>query len=260
MILVKDLTKKFIDSEKELLVLNKINFEIKENEFVSIVGPVGCGKTTLLNIIGGLEDATAGKVFINGEEIKSPRLDVGIIFQGSLLFPWKTVLDNVKLSIKHKFHTKKEINHLAKKSLEKVGMLKFANLYPKQLSGGMKQKTAFARILASDYRILLMDEPFSHLDAQTRLLMQEELLKIRQTSKATTLFVTHSIEEAIFLSDKIIILSALPTQVLKIIDINLIQPRAQEIWSTERFSEIRKEIWGMIKREVVNLNSSGIQS
>ncbi len=250
MIIVKDVTKKFIDSNQEFLVLDKINFEIKENEFVSILGPVGCGKTTLLNIIGGLERPTAGEVFISGEKIEAPRHDIGIIFQGALLFPWKTVRENVKIAVRNNNLSKKEIDKIVEKNLKKVGLLEFADYYPKHLSGGMKQKAVFARILASNYKILLMDEPFSNLDAQTRLLMQEELLKIWKISQLTVLFVTHNIEEAIFLSTKIILLSSIPTRVLRIIDIDLPQPRTHKIWSTSRFNEIKIHIWRIIKKEL----------
>lgn len=251
MITVKDLIKKFVDHKNVFLILNKINFEIRKNEFVSLLGPVGCGKTTLLNIIGGLEKPTSGKVFINGKEVTEPRSDIGIVFQGSLLFPWKTVWENVEISINWEGKTKDVINHLIEKSLEKVGMLEFVDFYPKQLSGGMKQKTAFARLLASNYKILLIDEPFSNLDAQTRLLMEEELLKIWQNTESTILFVTHSIEEAVFLSDKIILLSKPPTRVLKIVNIDLPRPRTQKIRSSKRFNEIRNEIWRIIKKEII---------
>jgi len=250
MIVVKNLVKKFFDSNGELTVLNGISFEIKKGEFVSILGPVGCGKSTLLNILAGLEKPTSGEVIINGERIKRPREDIAIIFQGSPLFPWKTVTQNVELPIRNKVDKKKK-DKLVEKSLEKVGMKKFADLFPRQLSGGMKQKTSFARILVSHPKILLLDEPFSMLDSQTRILMQSELLKLQEEIEATVLFVTHNIEEAIFLSDRIILLSSLPTQIVKIININLPRPRIEEIKIDNSFNQIRKEVFSLLKNEII---------
>lgn len=246
MIEVKNLTKKFVEQKGELLVLDKITFEVQEGEFVSIIGPVGCGKSTLLNIIGGIESPSDGEVLIYGGKVTSPRPEVSMIFQGSVLFPWKTVWENVALPIKHRYKSLSKIETLVEKSLEKVGLKNFGYLYPRQLSGGMKQKTSFARILVSSPKILLLDEPFSALDAITRTLMQEELLKFWEETKFTTLFVTHNLEEALFLADKVIVLSSLPTKVLRIINVNLPRPRNQQIKLTKEFNELKDIIWKIL--------------
>lgn len=254
MIKVIGLTKKFIDSDgKEFTVLDNLNFQVNSNEFISIVGPVGCGKSTLLHIIAGLEKPTSGHVLIDNKIVKSPSPLVGIIFQNSLLFPWKTVKENLTVCIKSKKGKHACKNEIVEKYLEEFNLSEFANLYPKQLSGGMKQKVSFARVLISNPKILLMDEPFSSLDVQMRALCQLELMKVFEQSKKTILFVTHDIEEAIFLSDKIIVLSSCPTKILEIIKVNFPRPRKENLKSKKSFQELRKEIWEMIKKEIFKI-------
>ncbi len=250
MIEAREISKKFIRNKKELSVLKDINFNIEKGEFVSMVGPSGCGKTTLLNIIAGLEKPTSGQIFINQNMIDAPGLDRGIVFQESPLFPWKTILENIKLALKIKGIEPQDINSSARDYLERVNLSNFAHFYPRELSGGMKQRAALARTLALGSNILLMDEPFGALDAQTRVLMQEELLNIlEKQEKKTVLFVTHSIDEAIFLSDRIMILSSLPAKIIKTIEVGLSKPRRQELISEKEFNEIKLEVWNLLRKE-----------
>ena len=179
---------------KELTALKDINLEVKESEFVVMVGPSGCGKSTLINIIGGLEEATEGEVLIEGKPVTAPGADRGMVFQGYSLFPWLTVQKNVEFGLKMKKVAKAERERIAKEYIQLVGLSGFENALPKQLSGGMKQRVAIARTLANSPEILLMDEPFGALDAQTRMVMQELLAKISRETKNTILFITHDIE------------------------------------------------------------------
>ncbi len=247
MIKIENLSKKFINNGKKLLAISNISFEVREEEFVSIVGPSGCGKTTLLKIIAGLEEPTEGRIFVDSKEVKEPGLDRGIVFQESPLFPWKKLLENIKLALRVKGITKRNEESLAKEYLKKMNLSDFADFYPKELSGGMKQRASLARTLALNPKILLMDEPFGSLDAQTRIMIQEELLKIWENYKKTVLFVTHSIEEAIFLSDKIIIFSPCPATIIDVIDVDFPRPRNFGIRSEKRFNELRDEIWKKIR-------------
>lgn len=249
MIEARGLSKKFFRNKKEMPVIEDVNFSIEKGEFVSIVGPSGCGKTTLLNIIAGLEKPTLGQIFINKNIINAPGFDRGVVFQESPLFPWKTILENIKLSLKIRGIDPKNIDLLARDYLEIVNLSNFDHFYPKELSGGMKQRAALARTLALGSNILLMDEPFGALDAQTRILMQEELLNVLdKQEKKTVLFVTHSIDEAIFLSDRIIILSPLPAKIVKTIKIDLPRPRYQELISKQEINEIKMEIWNLLRK------------
>src|SRR4030042_647328 len=251
MIKIENLKKKFKNQDKEITIINDVSFTVEPEKFVSIVGPSGCGKTTLLNIIGGLEKPNFGKVFVDSKEIKSPSLDIGVSFQESPLFPWKTVSKNVELALKVKITEKENLKLQIREYLKKVNLLDFANLYPKELSGGMKQKASLARVLALNSKVLLMDEPFGALDAQTRAILQEELLKIWRDFSKTVLLVTHSIDEAVFLSDKIIILSSLPAEIVEIVNVDLPRPREPELRSKKEFSELRFKIWEIIRKEIL---------
>ncbi len=253
MIEVRQVNKKFENGDKEISVLKDISFFIKSQEFVSVLGPSGCGKTTLLNIIAGLEEPTSGQIFINKNIISTSGLDRGIVFQESPLFPWKTVWENIKLSLEVKGTDPQKTDSVILEYLKRVDLLDFAHFYPRDLSGGMRQRAALARTLALGSNVLLMDEPFGALDAQTRILMQEELLDILKNQKKTVLFVTHNIDEAIFLSDRIVVLSSLPAKIIKMIEINLPRPRRQDLISLKEFYEIKMEIWDLLKRENVQI-------
>ncbi len=247
MIKVENLNKIYRKNGKDLVVFKDFSFEVQTGEFLSLVGPTGCGKTTLLNIIAGLERPTAGRVLIRGREVKGPGLDRGLVFQDAPLFPWKTVSRNIELALKAKGIEGRKLRELSREFLETVGLVKWADYYPKELSGGMKQKAALAKALAQDPEILLLDEPFGALDAQTRMIMQEELIGIWRRFKKTILLVTHSIDEAIVLSDRIIILSARLEGAREVIEVGLSRPRLP----TEKFGELRTRIWEIIRSEVV---------
>lgn len=228
-------------------VLQKVNLDIEQGEFVCIVGPSGCGKSTLLNIIGGLIRPTSGSISVGLNEVTGPGKDRGIVFQGYALLPWRTVIANVELGLEINSVSKQERRELARKYLDLVGLLPYERYYPSQLSGGMKQRVAIARALAYDPEILLMDEPFSALDAQTRELLQAELLEIWRKTKKTIVFVTHSVDEAVYLSNKVVVMGANPGRIIKTIDVNLPYPRSH---GTNDFQQLRQEIWFEISKEV----------
>ncbi|MEM4524673.1 MAG: ABC transporter ATP-binding protein [Archaeoglobaceae archaeon] len=217
---VSELRKKFGD----LLVLDNIDFSVKEGEFFCILGPSGCGKTTLLRILAGLE-SYEGEVLLRGKIIRKPSADRIMVFQDYALFPWRDVIGNVIFGLEMKRIAKDEALRLAKEMLKVVGLEGFEKAYPHELSGGMKQRVALARALVCDPELLLMDEPLSALDAQTRIEMQGELVKIWQKTRKTIIYVTHSIEEAVFLADRILVLSKRPARVKEIVEVTLSRPR-----------------------------------
>jgi len=224
-LVIENLSKKFSNGKSEFTALENINLTVKDGEFITILGPSGCGKTTLLRIIAGLETYTSGTATLNGEIISGPGPKRGMVFQEYSLFPWKTVLGNVMFGLQMQGIPKNEAEEKALTYLKLVGLSEFKNSYPYELSGGMKQRVAIARALANEPEIILMDEPFGALDAQTRNNLQNELLRIWQEEKRTIIFVTHSVDEAVFLSDRIIILSKRPGVVKKEIEIKISRPR-----------------------------------
>lgn len=226
-----------LDSEY-LQVLDTINLNIKKGEFVSIVGTSGCGKSTLLKMLVGLETPTTGTITVGNRVVTSPKTDVGMVFQEARLYPWLTIEKNIQFGLPKKFPKEKK-DELVKHYIEMVGLVGFEKAYPSQLSGGMKQRAAIARALVGNPSILLLDEPFGALDAFTRISMQNEVLKIWEKEKRTMILVTHDIDEAIFLSDRIVILSERPGVIKEIIDVNLPRPRDR---SRTEFLEIRKKI------------------
>jgi NitT/TauT family transport system ATP-binding protein len=231
-------------------VLENINISVEENEFVSIVGPSGCGKSTLLYIIAGLIKPTSGKIMINGKEITNPSPDRTIVFQNPTLFPWRTVLRNVTYGLEAIHLSMDEAEKRAMKFIELVGLKGFENYYPNRLSGGMQQRVNLARALVTNPEILLMDEPFAALDAQTREYMQTELLRIWSETRRTVIFVTHQIDESVYLSDKVIILSSRPGKIKKIIDVDLERPRNPELKRTTKFVRLVDEVWSYIERTI----------
>ena len=234
---------------KELTALKDINLEVRESEFVVMVGPSGCGKTTLLNIIGGLEEATEGEVLIEGKPVTAPGADRGMVFQGYSLFPWLTVQKNVEFGLKMKKVAKAERERIAKEYIQLVGLSGFENALPKQLSGGMKQRVAIARTLANSPEILLMDEPFGALDAQTRMVMQELLAKISRETKNTILFITHDIDEAILLADRIYVMSRRPGTIREILEVQMSGERSHEMLVTPEFLQMKRKIMDMLWQE-----------
>jgi ABC-type nitrate/sulfonate/bicarbonate transport system ATPase subunit len=218
---------KTYSSKENLTVdaLRNINLDVEENDFICIVGPSGCGKSTLLRIIAGLEEATEGKIFYKGKELLEPTREIGMVFQDYSLLPWRTVLDNIALGLEFKREDKKKRQEVASKYLKLINMERFGKAYPYELSGGMQQRVAIARALANDPCVLLMDEPFGALDAHTRILLQKELLRIWDQNKKTILFVTHSVDEAVYLSDKIIVMSSNPGEIKEIVNVDIERPR-----------------------------------
>ena len=223
------------------LVLDNINLKIRENEFVVILGPGQCGKTTFLNIIAGLTPATKGEVFLRDEPITGPSPKRGMVFQRMALFPWKTVLENVEMGPRLSGVGKRERLEKAEYYINLVGLNGFENAYPHQLSGGMKQRVGIARAYANDPEVLLMDEPFGHLDAQTRYQMEDEILKIWEKAKRTVIFVTNNIEEALFLGERIILFSKCPATVKAEFKIDMPRPRS---YIDAKFLQLRQEIGG----------------
>lgn len=238
---IEHLNKDYMVDGSNVHVSDDVNLDVKEGEFLSIVGPSGCGKSTLLRIIAGLDKATSGKVENRGRQITGISKNIGMIFQEPRLFPWLSIRDNVAFcfGIRQKQKDKKRINELVDYYLQLVDLSDFAEAYPNQLSGGMKQRASIARTLIQDPEILLLDEPFSALDAFARMSMQKELLKIWETEKKTMILVTHDIDEAIFLSDRISVLSERPSTIQRMIEVKLERPRDR---SSYDFLEIRRQI------------------
>lgn len=249
-IVIENVGKKFTDAKKnEVTALEDINFSINKQDFVVLVGPSGCGKSTLLNIIGGLLSPTSGTVYFEGMHEKRPNL--GIVFQEIALLPWRTVFQNVIYGLEEKGASKQEQKEKGNYYLDMVGLGAFKDAYPKQLSGGMKQRAGIARALAIEPDLLLMDEPFSALDAQTRTLMQEELLTIWNRTKLSTLYVTHNIQEAVYLADRVIVLSRHPGKIKSIIDIDLPKTGRDEKQYQNRSNQYAEEIWQLIRHDAV---------
>lgn len=235
--------------ENELVALKDINLEVKESEFVVMVGPSGCGKSTLINIIGGLEEASEGSVQIDGKEVTGPGADRGMVFQGYSLFPWLTVQKNIEFGLKMKKVPKAEREKIAREFIQLVGLSGFENALPKQLSGGMKQRVAIARTLANSPEILLMDEPFGALDAQTRMVMQELLAKISRETGNTILFITHDIDEAILLADRIYVMSRRPGTIREVMEVKIEGERSHEMLVNPEFLKMKQKIMGMLWQE-----------
>ena len=250
---IENVVKKFNTRKGEVVALNGANFDIHENEFVCVVGPSGCGKSTLLNIIGGLEEPTEGRVLVDGQEVTGPGPDRGIVFQQYALFPWLTVLENVKFGLKLQGKSDKEAEEIALKYIKLVELQDFVQSYPKELSGGMKQRVAIARAYAAEPQVLLMDEPFGALDAQTRTQLQTELLKTWETEQKTCFFITHDVDEAIILGQKVVIMSARPGRIKEIVDIDIPYPRDQETKMSPRFLELKNYIWSQVYQEYLEV-------
>ena len=250
---IQGVEKKYNTRKGEVVALNGVDFDIKENEFICVIGPSGCGKSTLLNIIAGLLEPTSGQILVDGKPINGTGTDRGVVFQQYALFPWLTVKKNVEFGLKLKGLSKEECDAIAMKYLKMVELEKFADSYPKELSGGMKQRVAIARAYAMNPEVLLMDEPFGALDAQTRTQLQSELLKAWQEENKTCFFVTHDIEEAIVLATRVVIMSACPGRIKEVVDIDIPYPRDQETKMSERFIELKNHIWGQVYQEYLEV-------
>ena len=238
-----DISKHFDD----LIAIENLNLSVAEDEFVCILGPSGCGKTTVLRMIAGLEEPTSGEIFEDGKEVKGPGSDRGMVFQEFDLFPWRTVIKNVEFGLEIKGIPKDERKRIAREFIHLVDLDGFEDAFPKELSGGMKQRVGIARALANEPNVLLMDEPFGSLDAQTRNIMQKELLRICKNTILTIIFVTHSVDEAVYLADRIVILTARPGSVKKEITVDLPHPRDR---AGEEFARIRHQVLEVLEEEV----------
>ncbi len=232
-----------------LLALSDINLQVREGEFVSIVGPSGCGKTTFLSVVDGLIRASAGQILVDGHVVTKPGRDRAVVFQDASLLPWRSVRRNVLYGLECAGITGRPAEERAAHFIDMVGLRGFEERYPYQLSGGMQQRVNLARALVMDPELLLMDEPFAALDAQTREMMQEELLQIWRASGKTVLFITHQIDEAIFLSDRVIVFSARPGRVKESVDITLDRPRSLKLKRDPRFHALEDRIWGLIQED-----------
>jgi NitT/TauT family transport system ATP-binding protein len=230
--------------------LHDVSIQVGTGEFVSIVGASGCGKTTLLRIVDGLVAPTRGDIRVNGQPVSGPGPDRGFVFQQDALFPWRTVLDNVVFGLEVQGRGKHETRERANGFLQLVGLAGFEHLFPHELSGGMRQRANLARALTIDPDVLLMDEPFASLDAQTREIMQSELLRIWRSNRKTVLFVTHQIDEAVYLSDRVVVMTSRPGRVKAILEVDIPRPRDLSVKRTPRFLELVDEIWKMIEEEV----------
>jgi len=225
------------------------SLEVYSHEFVSIIGPSGCGKSTLLEIIAGLLPKTSGEVFIKGHAVNHTHSSIGIIFQQESIFPWRTTIENIEFGLQMQGVPKEERRRKADKMIELVGLHGFEHRYPGELSGGMKQRVAIARALVMEPEILLMDEPFGALDEQTRIILGEELLRIQQEIGQTILFVTHNINEAVQLSDRVVVMTARPGRIKATIDIDFERPRTSEIIASEKFGRLVGQIWLLLREE-----------
>ena len=254
---LNNLDKEIPRPDREPFVIFKnINLSVRDGEFVSIVGPSGCGKTTMLRVINGLMPLSGGEILIDGRSARAVdnELLMGFVFQGASLLPWRTSLKNVLLGLEGRNHSAQDAERTARKFLELVGLSGFENHYPHELSGGMQQRVNLARALAVDPRILLMDEPFAALDAQTRSFMQMELLRIWRETKKTVIFVTHMISEAILLSDRVVVFTHRPGTIRSECTVPLPRPRSMEMKSDPRFLALENTLWKQIEEEV---NASG---
>ena len=248
---VRGVERRFASSTGSTLALQATDLDVAENSFITILGPSGCGKSTLLRIVAGLDTPTAGEVLLDGKRIAGPSADRGMVFQSYTLFPWLSVLDNVCFGLREAGLPRAQQLQTAQGFIDKVGLRGFENHYPKQLSGGMQQRTALARALANDPRMLLMDEPFGALDHQTRELMQELLLGIWEEQRKTVLFVTHDIDEAVFMVTRVVVMSARPGRIKLDRMVPLAHPRHYSVKTTPAFVELKAELTEAVRAEVL---------
>ncbi|EOR07971.1 ABC transporter ATP-binding protein [Acinetobacter genomosp. 15BJ] len=242
MLETKQLTQIFQHGTSERTVLNQIDLRIHKREFVCVIGPSGCGKSTLSRVVAGLDDYHSGEVLVEGQKIKGPSSERGMVFQGYTLFPWKTVKENVMFGPLMKGISQTRAEEMAREWINIIGLEKYENQFPHELSGGMKQRVAIARALVNEPKILLMDEPFGALDPYTRQKMQKHLMDLWQNIDITILFVTHDMDEAILLADRIVALKANPGKVKEIIEVNLPRPRSMELMQSPEFKQLRQRV------------------
>ncbi|KVH43302.1 ABC transporter ATP-binding protein [Burkholderia diffusa] len=256
---VRHVGKRFATPQGECVALDDISFRTHRREFVCVIGPSGCGKSTLIRILAGLDAQTSGEVLLDGKPVQGPDADRGMVFQGYTLFPWLTVKKNVMFGLRMNGSSGSEAEREALQWLDLVGLTRFADVYPHQLSGGMKQRVAIARALANRPRILLMDEPFGALDAQTRARMQTHLLDIWRNIDVTILFITHDLDEAIFLADRILVLKANPGGVQELIEVPVARPRDYSQVNTPEFIATKARLEALIHPKEVAADDEGVK-
>jgi NitT/TauT family transport system ATP-binding protein len=247
---LKHISMHFSRRGRRFEALRDISLQVDKGQFISIVGASGCGKTTLLRIVDGLRPPTRGEVWVDGHPVHRPGPDRGFVFQQDGLFPWRTVLDNVIFGLEVQGKSKRDARQRADALLKLVGLNGFEQHFPHELSGGMRQRANLARALTIDPDVLLMDEPFASLDAQTREIMQSELLRIWRSNRKTVLFVTHQIDEAVYLADRVVVMTSRPGQIKALLDVDIPRPRDLSVKRTPRFLELVDEVWKMIEEEV----------
>jgi NitT/TauT family transport system ATP-binding protein len=248
-LVVDDIVKRFETPEGPLVAVDHVSLNVRPGEFMAVIGPSGCGKSTLFNIVGGLIDNYQGTVSVAGTRVHGPHPAVGMVFQDESTFPWRSVIDNVAFPLEIAGMRKHERLERARHFISLVGLDGFENRYPAELSGGMRQRVAMARTLASEPKILLMDEPFAALDEQTRLLLGDKVLQIQQELQQTTLIITHNITEAVQLADRVLVMTYRPGRVKRIVDIKLPRPRSSEIVSSDTFGHYVAQIWSDLREE-----------
>jgi NitT/TauT family transport system ATP-binding protein len=249
LLVVDNVAMRFHTGESDVTALDNVSFTVNPGEFLAIIGPSGCGKSTLFNVIGGLLGGYAGKVSVAGEKVSGPHASIGMVFQEESTFPWRNVVDNVAFPLEIAGVGKGERIERARHFVSMVGLDGFEKRYPSELSGGMRQRVSMARTLASEPKILLMDEPFAALDEQTRLLLGDKVLQIQQQLKQTTLLITHNITEAVQLADRILVMTYRPGRVKRMVEINLPRPRTSEVVSSEAFGRYVAQIWADLREE-----------
>jgi NitT/TauT family transport system ATP-binding protein len=248
-LVVDDIAKSFETPDGITTAVDHISFDVAPGEFLAVIGPSGCGKSTLFNIIGGLLGDYSGRVSVAGESVRGPHAAIGMVFQEESTFPWRTVTDNVAFPLEIAGVGKRERVERARHFIDLVGLTGFDRRYPAELSGGMRQRVAIARTLASEPKILLMDEPFGALDEQTRLLLGDKVLQIQHTLKQTCLLITHNITEAVQLADRILVMTYRPGRMKRMVAVELPRPRTSEIVSSDAFGRTVAQIWGDLREE-----------
>jgi NitT/TauT family transport system ATP-binding protein len=249
MLVVDDVAMRFHTNDGDVTALDNVSFTVSPGEFLAVIGPSGCGKSTLFNIVGGLLRTYDGKVTVAGETVSGPHPAIGMVFQEESTFPWRNVVDNVAFPLEISGVPKRERIERARRFVSMVGLNGFEKRYPAELSGGMRQRVSMARTLASEPKILLMDEPFAALDEQTRLLLGDKVLQIQQQLKQTMLLITHNITEAVQLADRILVMTYRPGRVKRVVEIDLPRPRTSEIVSSEAFGRYVAQIWADLREE-----------
>jgi NitT/TauT family transport system ATP-binding protein len=248
-LVVENIVKRFQTQDGVLTAVDDVSFNVRPGEFLSVIGPSGCGKSTLFNVMGGLLDGYEGRVRVGDETVLGPHASIGMIFQEESTFPWRTVIDNVAFPLEIAGMAKAERLERARHFVDLVGLSGFERRYPSELSGGMRQRVSMARTLASEPKILLMDEPFAALDEQTRLLLGDKVLQIQQQLKQTTLLITHNLTEAVQLSDRILVMTYRPGRTKRMVEIKLPRPRTSEIVGSDDFGRYVAQIWHDLREE-----------